>query len=192
LKKSRPARDFSYDDAVDGDRAFMYTLHCTQKLLARVKQQVLPLVPEPTTGLGNWYATALLWKPQLALFVNETTRLPVLMPLAPASTVAARFPQHLAEVLSAHAVDPAFIAREVIAMAEVGFAKTASRSLLGSMNDFAWLAEGANTNSARVDSHGISMYLAKTPIGPMGYNSPAYMLMQVVEAWAHSRARMQT
>jgi hypothetical protein len=170
----------------------MYTLHCTQKLLARVKQQVLPLVPEPTTELGNWYATALLWKPQLALFVNETTRLPVLMPLAPAATVAARFPQHLAEVLSAHGVDPAFIAREVIAMAEVGFAKTASRSLLGSMNDFAWSAEVTLASFAPGDLHGISMYLAETPVGPMNYNSPAYMLRQVVEAWADRHAKMPT
>jgi hypothetical protein len=33
--------------------------------------------------LGQWYATAVFWKPQVALFVNESTLLPVLMPLAP-------------------------------------------------------------------------------------------------------------
>jgi hypothetical protein len=31
--------------------------------------------------LGSWYATVLLWKPQVALLVNEKTLLPVLMPL---------------------------------------------------------------------------------------------------------------
>lgn len=32
-------------------------------------------------------ATALFWKPQVALLVNEPTLLPVLMPLAPAATL---------------------------------------------------------------------------------------------------------
>ena len=56
----------------------MLTLHCTQKLLARIKRPVAPTPPAPTTTLGNWYATALLWKPQVALLVNERTLLPVL------------------------------------------------------------------------------------------------------------------
>ena len=56
----------------------MFTLHCTQKLLARIKRPVAPAPPLPTTTLGNWYATALLWKPQTALLVNERTLLPVL------------------------------------------------------------------------------------------------------------------
>jgi hypothetical protein len=39
--------------------------------------------------LGSWYATVLLWKPQVALLVNEKTLLPVLMPLAPAKDLLA-------------------------------------------------------------------------------------------------------
>jgi hypothetical protein len=46
-----------------------------------------------TTAMGSWYATVLFWKPQVALFVNETTLLPLLMPFAPAVTVLARFPR---------------------------------------------------------------------------------------------------
>ena len=45
---------------------------------------------QSTTLLGEWYATALLWKPQVALLVNETTLLPALMPLAPAATLSTR------------------------------------------------------------------------------------------------------
>jgi hypothetical protein len=40
---------------------------------------------------GRRYATAFFWRPQVALFVNESTLLPVLIPLAPATTVIARF-----------------------------------------------------------------------------------------------------
>jgi hypothetical protein len=162
----------------------MYTLHCTQKLLARIKQPVVPPVPAPTTALGNWYATALFWKPQVALFVNESTRLPVLMPLAPASNVAARFPLYLAEVLIALGVDPTFTAREIMAMVEVNFAKTASRSILGSMNDFTWLAGCETGRFALAELPTISVRLAQTPIGPMSYQSPVQMLKKVVENWA--------
>ena len=77
----------------------MYTLHCTKKLLDRVTPSVLSSGPPPTTVLGNWYATALFWKPQVALLVNERTLLPVLMSLAPASTLTARFPDALASLL---------------------------------------------------------------------------------------------
>ncbi len=57
----------------------MYTLHCTQKLLERIKRPVLADPPPATTILGNWYATALMWKPQVILLVNERTRLPLFM-----------------------------------------------------------------------------------------------------------------
>ena len=80
----------------------MYSLHCTKKLLDRIKPSIAISLPPPTTVLGNWYATALFWKPQLALLVNEHTLLPVLMTLAPASTLAARFTVELATVLSLH------------------------------------------------------------------------------------------
>ena len=60
-----------------GDRTrsafLMYGLHCTKKLLDRSKATIASALLPPTTVLGNWYATALSWKPQLALLVNEQT-----------------------------------------------------------------------------------------------------------------------
>jgi hypothetical protein len=115
---------------------------------------------------------------------QETTRLPVLMQLAPAANVAARFPLHLAQMLIAHGVAPDFIAREIAAMAQVNIAKTASRSLLGSMNDFTWCAMGNETTCDIAKLPEISMRLATMPIGgQMKYKSPAYMLKQLVENW---------
>ena len=46
----------------------MFVLHATKKLLGRIGRPD-DAVAAPTTGLGNWYATALFWKPQVALFV---------------------------------------------------------------------------------------------------------------------------
>ncbi|MFZ5702684.1 MULTISPECIES: hypothetical protein [unclassified Blastomonas] len=63
----------------------MFHLHCTKKLLDRVKPEIIaPGLSD--TSLGNWYATILFWKQQMALLVSERTLLPVLMPLAPASS----------------------------------------------------------------------------------------------------------
>lgn len=120
----------------------MYTLHCTQKLLDRVKQPPATALPSPTTTPGNWYAHALFWTPQVALLINERTLLPVLMPLAPAATLASRFPTHLAVVLRGLGVNAQVIASEVEAMSDVVVAKTGNRSVVGTMNEFAFLADG--------------------------------------------------
>ncbi|WP_425435061.1 DUF6933 domain-containing protein [Novosphingobium mathurense] len=60
----------------------MFYLYCTKKLLDRIKPEI-SLSGRSDTSLGNWYATALFWKPQIALLVSERTLLPLLIPLAP-------------------------------------------------------------------------------------------------------------
>ena len=55
----------------------MYKICATKKLLDRVKQPFVESQGEPSTALGNWHATALFWKPNVALFVNDRTLLPV-------------------------------------------------------------------------------------------------------------------
>jgi len=114
----------------------MYTIHATKKLLTRVKKPFAPTVEVPTTSLGNWYATAMFWRPQVALFVNERTLLPLLVPLAPATTLLERFPESLSVMLEILGVNPLFIATERWAMNEGTYAKTANRQVLGVMNRF--------------------------------------------------------
>jgi hypothetical protein len=145
----------------------MVFIHATKKLLDRTKQPAQTATDPPTTALGNWYATALLWKPQLALLVNEHTLLPVLMPLTPATSLAARFPSHLAIVLAAHGVDRAFIATELAQMTEVRYAKTANRSVVGVMNQFAFQAEVYRDYLETGDLLMLSLRLAETPCSPL-------------------------
>jgi hypothetical protein len=145
----------------------MYTLHCTKKLLDRVKRTTLASVGVHSAVLKNWYATALFWKPQLALFVHEETLLPVLMPLAPASSLAERFPAHLAEVLKALEIDAGFITAQIAAMGEVQYAKTSNRSVLGIMNQFSYLAEGYRDYLETNDLLELSLKLANTPCSPL-------------------------
>jgi hypothetical protein len=77
-------------------------VRATRKLLDRIGPPSLDEGEQCTTVMGQWYATAMFWKPQVALFVSEPTLLPVLMPLAPAATLLVRLPQQLAAVLAAH------------------------------------------------------------------------------------------
>jgi hypothetical protein len=119
--------------------------------------------------LGQWYATAVFWKPQVALFVNEGTLLPVLMPLAPAATLLARFPQQVATVLAAHGTPDTIIGEELQQMRERRLAKTANRSVVGIMNEFTYLAETYCGDNPAPDLLGLAMRLAATPCGPL-YN----------------------
>jgi len=144
----------------------MFHLHCTRKLLERIK----PVIQDPKQNsncMGAWYATALFWKPQLALLVNERTLLPVLMPLAPAASLAQRFPQALAKVLNALDVNPLLIQTELSQMTEVRFAKTANRKVLGIMNEFIFSIDNYRNHVGDEDLLQLSLWLAHTPCSPL-------------------------
>jgi hypothetical protein len=98
-------------------------VRATKKLLDRIGPPNLGEGERSTTLMGQWYATALFWKPQVALFVNEPTLLPVLVPLAPAATLLARFPQQLAAVLAAYGTPDAVIDEEQRQMSDRRLAK---------------------------------------------------------------------
>ena len=139
----------------------------TKKLLGRIGPPSLDEGEQSTTLMGQWYATALLWKPQVALFVNEPTLLPVLMPLAPAATLLARFPQQLAAVLTAHGTPAAVIDEEQRQMRDHRLAKTANRSVVGIMNEFAFLAQSYRGDIAVPDLLALAIRLATTPCSPL-------------------------
>jgi hypothetical protein len=149
--------------------ALVFVVHGTKKFLDRM-HSATPPAPDPqpaTTILGAWYATVLFWQPQLALFVNEPTRLPLFVPLAPAATVIQRMPQTATTVLTALGLSEEFITREVTEMASHQLTKTANRSVLGTMNDFAYLADAHRTPHKSTDLLQLSLRLAQTPCGPL-------------------------
>ncbi|MFD0855915.1 DUF6933 domain-containing protein [Actinomadura adrarensis] len=146
----------------------MLIVRATKKLLDRVGGPDLGEDEESTTVLGQWYATALFWKPQVALLVNESTLLPVLMPLAPAATLLDRIPDQIATVLAAHGVAEPVIGDEVRRMTDgVRVGKTANRSVVGIMNEFSHLAEVHRARTPAPDLLGMAMRLAATPCGPL-------------------------
>ncbi|MFE3450815.1 DUF6933 domain-containing protein [Nonomuraea sp. NPDC059194] len=112
-----------------------------------------------------WYATVLFWRPQVALFVNEPTLLPVLMPLAPGATLLERFPSTVAAVLAMHGAPQPIIDDEMHRMREKRLAKTTNRSVTGVMTEFARLAEFYREGTSELPE--LARRLARVPCGPL-------------------------
>jgi hypothetical protein len=145
----------------------MVIIRGTRKFLDRVGSPSEPDTAS-TTLLGDWFATAMFWRPQLALFVNATTLLPVFMPLAPAATVLDRFPDTLAVILRAHGIADRIIDREIAETAEQHLAKTNNRSVVGVMNEFVHLADWRRDEiTVPDDLTSLSLELAQTPSSPL-------------------------
>jgi len=160
----------------------MYTIHATKKLLTRVKGPFAPAEENPTTTLGNWYATAVFWRPQVALFVNERSPLPLLIPSAPAASLLERFPESLQVMRGKLDVNPAFIAAERWAMNEGSYAKTANRQVLGVMNRFEFELEYVRERCGN-DLMQLSLWQSDTLAGPLrgGTRTPREELLALVE-----------
>jgi hypothetical protein len=133
-------------------------------------------------ALGDWYANVWFWRPQVALFVNECSLLPVRVPLAPAASVLERFPAGFAEVASQIRVNGAALEAELGVMSDRVLAKTASRSVLGVMNEFAYLADNYRWLNEVIDLNELSLWLANVPCGPLygSYGTPDQALRALV------------
>jgi hypothetical protein len=138
-------------------------VHDTRAFRDRVPEPAVTPGETSTTVLGAWYATVLRWRRPAALLVNELTLLPLVMPPAPVKTLLNRLPDALAELLSAHRVPAPLIDAERAQALEHRLAATANRSLVGVMNEFAYLADLDRADNA--DLMRLSMRLATTPCG---------------------------
>ena len=141
----------------------MLVVRGTKKLRDRVKGPVAEDGIVSTGVLGDWFATALFWKPQVALAVNARTFLPVFMPLAPAGKLLERLPDEIARILALHGVDVTTIDAERAEMADVRIAPTNDRSVVGVMSEFAFLGE----HFFEGDLTALSLRMASTPVGPL-------------------------
>ena len=145
----------------------MLIVRSTKKLRDRMKKApAASLSDESTTALGDWFATALFWKPQAALLVNTRTMIPVFTPLAPAGELLDRAPEAIAEVLRGHGVPADVNAAELNEMSEVRIAATNDRQIVGVMNEFVFQAEGA-WGAHDPDLFSMSMRLSDLILGPL-------------------------
>ena len=152
----------------------MFTLRCTRKLLRRIDETPSSEAVAPTTVLGDWYANLLYLRPQqLVLAMNERTLLCALVPAAPAATVAERLRLEVGGLLRDIGVPADTIEAELAAMEHVAIGATASRAVLGCMNDAVYQL-GAYPRGGRgeLDLRAASLHLAENIYSLTGYQTP--------------------
>ena len=96
-----------------------------------------------------------------------------MIPIRDGKRLAAVFPDAVCEVLANVGVAAADIVEERARMSEIAFGRTRNRSLLGTLNDYALMAQQVNTNRAEPESpEELMRFLAQTPILPLDGASP--------------------
>ena len=114
----------------------MFTLRCTRKLLRRIGATPSSATMAPSTVLGDWTANLLYLRPQrLVLAMSERSLLCVVVPASPGSELGSRVRAAVAELLLSIGVPGKSVAEECVAMESMAIGTTASRAVLGCMND---------------------------------------------------------
>ena len=115
----------------------MVTLRATQKVLRQLPEKSGSGRP-PDTGLGDWYVNRLVVdRKPLLLLVSSLSLLAILKPARNVKDLPNRLTDFVAGRLHRLGVDPDLINEEVAAMNPVEVGKTADRSVVGIMVDFA-------------------------------------------------------
>ena len=152
----------------------MIGLCCTANYrdIASIPDQLGP-APPPDAALGNWYANTFnVRRERYLLYTSEVSLLTVITPLRERSTAVERFVAAVAESLLGLGVPPNRVAAEISSMRPLVFARTSSRSVLGSMRDMAASATHILDRRGATLAEAVAS-LAKMPCGPIGYAHPA-------------------
>jgi len=122
----------------------MRIIYCTRKLL---KELDVPLIEtdkisQHTEGLGNWYANLLrIDRRKCLLFTNEKTLYTFLIPKVKKENLKNIIDEFLFNLnmnLQAEGFPLEVITKVMQEYTDIGVAKTASRKVLGSINEFAF------------------------------------------------------
>ena len=138
---------------------------------------------ESTTRLGDWYGNTLrMGRSHALIFISERSRLPVLIPIRDANRLPSVFPDAVCQMLALVGVPDTDIADERARMSEVSFGRTRSRSLLGTLNDFAFMIGTSPSLPAKEQSlEEMARFLARTPIMPLSGARPIDLTRGIFE-----------
>ncbi len=153
----------------------MLVIRCTQKLLRRLgaptawhnpkRPPPASTAPASTTRLGDWSANLIAVGPRrFVLALSERTRLPIVLPARDVKRLGEHLAAALPPVLRAIGVPDSAIQREVAEMRETVFAPTNSRSIVGTLTEFAWPVRWRVQENPDVDLTALSVELSDTPI----------------------------
>lgn len=159
----------------------MFTLRCTRKLLKRLGARPSSEAITPTTVLGDWYANLLYRRPQqLVLAMNERSLLCVLVPAAPVDRLGQRLRDAVGDLLLEIGVPSSLVAAEMQAMEPMSVGATASRAVLGCMNDAVMQLKaypGGQAGPAALRD--LTLYLAENIYSLTDYEPPGLKALQL-------------
>lgn len=153
----------------------MFTIRCTRALLDRLHVTSLPTDSvEPTTTLGDWYAnTFSVGRSRLLMCTSERSLLTVILPARDLRKFSDRLRDAVTRALANLGLPAPQIAGEQREMTWHRFDRTHSRQVLGSMSDFAFLAETyIRDDGPDADLDVIARMLNRAPCSPIQYQSP--------------------
>jgi len=164
----------------------MFILHCTKKAQDRLKIKPADILPEPTTCLGNWYCNEFAAsRRKYLIFVNERTLLPIVISVKGLKTsgdILELFKQRLFKTFLLLKLPEERFMPEILEMDDVVFAKTASRSVVGSMNDIIAQAKfSSDYHEIDVDSQAVFERLAKIPLKANGYRFATKLVAELFQ-----------
>jgi hypothetical protein len=143
----------------------MVVLRCTRQLLTRLKHPDEDTSAQSTTRLGDWYGTLIRFgRRPVLLFISERSRLPVLLPARDADRLPVAFPMAVFGTLMGLGVPAAAVEQERSSMLPVGIGPTQSRSLLASLNEFAFLARADFITRSDWTFDAVARELAEVPL----------------------------
>lgn len=167
----------------------MRLLHCTQKLLDELDVELTTpgaaqVSPE---GLGNWYANLLrLDRRKCILFANERTLYSFLVPgvlKKDLLNIGTLFLSHLGYNLQYEGLDTEVTEGVLGEYKDIGFARTTSKSVLGSMNDLKFGYEFEVARAGGIDGLNIlavNQKMNRTPLKAINYNFPIEEIKRVL------------
>lgn len=125
---------------------------CTRELLERLKAQGGRESRRPTNRLGDWYAKLVSTKRgRLAICVNERSFLPALVAeTTDSGAFVYAFREAVRSVLQGIGAESQWIRREARETEQIALGAIASRRILGSLNDLAFLARAGVTGLFRL------------------------------------------
>jgi len=163
-------------------------LHCTQKLLKELGKPPLQTPDESNTGLGNWYANLLtIDRRKCVLFTNEKTLYSFLLPSVKKENlknIADEFLINLNLNLQAEGFLIEVITKVMQQYSDIGFAKTANKHVLGSMNEFTFQYKDIIMNRyARIEQVKpleLNKEVNRTIMGGINYLKPVEALRELL------------
>lgn len=153
--------------------SIVFILRCTQKLLDRLNSTPDPEPAPPDTVLGDWYANLIrVGRIQVVLAVSERSLLPVVVPARDGRALVQRLSDALEQMLTTIGIGADEVTAERGAMQQWAVGKTASRRILGSLNDLAFQLQVGLLHFPDRTLLEQSLWLAKTPLKVIDYGAP--------------------